>query len=76
MTPGVAPVSLGRIQIGYRHSTGLLLANTWPSLTLRKNLLSSKNTTDCHPAFHPPMSSGLTPLASQTAMAWSRLSDF
>ncbi|GFX70382.1 hypothetical protein TNCV_3903661, partial [Trichonephila clavipes] len=33
MTTGVGPVCLGHRQFGYRRSSGLLLTNTWTSLS-------------------------------------------
>ncbi|GFY21967.1 uncharacterized protein TNCV_3296111 [Trichonephila clavipes] len=41
-------VCLGRIQLGCRHSPGLLLTNTRPLLAPKQNPLSSENTTDLH----------------------------
>ncbi|GFX36889.1 uncharacterized protein TNCV_4000491 [Trichonephila clavipes] len=63
MTPGLGPVCIGR-----RHSSGRLLTNTLPSLVSKQNRSSENNRSPLRSL----MSSGLTPLASQTAMAWSR----
>ncbi|GFX00765.1 hypothetical protein TNCV_4577321 [Trichonephila clavipes] len=52
MTPGVGSVCIGRRQFGCRRSPGLLLTNTWPSLTPRQNLLSSEKTLDLHSILH------------------------
>ncbi|GFW07693.1 hypothetical protein TNCV_3918261 [Trichonephila clavipes] len=72
-TQDVHPVCLGQRQFGNRCFLALLLTNTWPPLAPKQNLLSSENTTYLHstPYLSPlfPMSSGLTPLVLQMAMA-------
>ncbi|GFT18202.1 hypothetical protein TNCV_183571 [Trichonephila clavipes] len=66
----VGSVYLSRRPFGCSRSPDLLLTNTRSSLALRQNLLSPENT-NRFPLRHP-ISSGLTPLASRTAMAWSQ----
>ncbi|GFW77314.1 uncharacterized protein TNCV_924301 [Trichonephila clavipes] len=65
MTPGVDPVCLGRRQFGCKGSPDLHMAIT--GTKAEPAFIGKRNRSP----LRPPMSSGLTPLASQTAMAWS-----
>ncbi|GFW28325.1 uncharacterized protein TNCV_4639921 [Trichonephila clavipes] len=65
-SPGLGLVCLGQRQFDFRRSSGLLLTMTGTKAELvfiRKHKRST---------LRPPLSSGLTPLASQVAMAWSQ----
>ncbi|GFV49714.1 hypothetical protein TNCV_1130911 [Trichonephila clavipes] len=72
MTPGVGPMSLGRGQFGCRHSPGLFLTNTQPSLAPRQNLFSSVNTTVLyvvlHMSSHAPVTTPLCHGLATTAL--------
>ncbi|GFX78133.1 hypothetical protein TNCV_5134811 [Trichonephila clavipes] len=64
MTSSVGPVYLDCRQFGCRRSHCLLQTNT--VITAEPAFIRKRNRSP----LYPPMSSGLTPLASQMAMAW------